>query len=82
MMSRTVLPLALPPTSCLKEECNFISSNYWVEQTFCCYDKYLEKKNLRAERFILACDFRGVSPSWQGGCDRAEQLTSWQQGAE
>jgi hypothetical protein len=43
--------------------------------------KYLTLSNLREQLPIWVHSFRGFSPSGQGSCDRAEQLTSWQPGS-
>jgi hypothetical protein len=37
----------------------------------------IPENNLKGRIVILAYGFRGVSPLWQGGWDRAEKLTSW-----
>jgi hypothetical protein len=43
----------------------------------CVIVRYQKEKNLREERFSLTPSFRGFSPSWHRGYDRAEQLTRW-----
>jgi hypothetical protein len=48
---------------------HFIISQICISQIFVAETKILEQNNLRKERFIFACCFRSLSPSWQEGHD-------------